>query len=380
MRPVRFALGLLLSAVLLWFLFRDTDWAVLTAALLGVDPLWLVAALALSVASFFVRVVRLAYVVRATHPARFRHLFSATQIGLLVNAVVPARLGDLVWGWVLARLERISFTRSLTLVGLDRVNDVIALVAVLLVSLVAFPLDTDVTFAAGAFGNAAPFTVSSAVLRPAAGTLGAALVGVVVVLVILYFRQEAVLRFIRRGEETAPEAWAERVAGLFRSFADGLHVFRSGRKMALAVLMSLATWALVALSLEAVLRAFHLDTPWYAPVLMLALLGVLTSVTVTPGLVGQYHVPGVAGLLMAVPTLVVEETKAVAIVAHVVALLPPVVLGVYCMMSEDLRIADLLPGGRGEAKPPPGAPPPPPPSTPGTTREATREGPTPWRP
>ena len=74
---------------------------------------------------------------------------------------------------------------------------------------------------------------------------------------------------------------------------------------------------LVALSLAALMKAFHLEFPWYGPFLMLAILGVFTSV---------------------------NEAKAVAIVAHLLALLPPVVLGVYSMLGENLHIRDLIPG------------------------------------
>ena len=100
---------------------------------------------------------------------------------------------------------------------------------------------------------------------------------------------------------------------------------------------------MVALSLAVLLNAFHLDFPWYAPLLMLSMLGVFTSVTVTPGLVGQYHIPVVASLLMVIPNIDSDEAKAVAIVAHLVALIPPATLGIFSMIREKLHITDLIP-------------------------------------
>ena len=76
---------------------------------------------------------------------------------------------------------------------------------------------------------------------------------------------------------------------------------------------------------------------------MLSILGVFTSVTVTPGLVGQYHIPVVASLLMVMPSMGTTEAKAVAIVAHLVALIPPVALGIFSMFREQLGITDLIP-------------------------------------
>lgn len=76
---------------------------------------------------------------------------------------------------------------------------------------------------------------------------------------------------------------------------------------------------------------------------MLAILGVFTSVTVTPGMVGQYHVPVVASLLMMAPGMDVNEAKAFALVAHLVAFVPPVLLGVAAILNEKLQIRDLVP-------------------------------------
>jgi uncharacterized protein (TIRG00374 family) len=346
LRHTRIILGVLISIFLLWFLFRDTDWRVLVTVLRQVDAGWLLLALFLAFGSSLARVQRWSYVVRAAQPATFRSMFSATQIGLLVNLLIPARIGDLVRGYVLSSLAKISFTRSLTLVALDRINDILALVTVLLIALFSFPSDVDIEFAAGAFGNAEPFVVSSSLIQPVTVSLISALFLVVVFLVFLYFRQDIVLRLLGRLLEPVSSRTAAWLRTMFLNFAAGMHIFRSGIQMTKSVLLSLVTWGLVALSLAALLKAFHLEFPWYGPFLMLAMLGVFTAVTVTPGMVGQYHIPVIASLLMILPGMNVNEAKAVAIVAHLVALLPPVVLGVYSMMNEQLHVHDLIPERR----------------------------------
>ena len=346
LRHTRIVVGILLSILLLWFLFRDTDWGVLGLALRQVEISWLLLAFLLSFVSFIVRVQRWSYVVRATQPASFRSIFSATQIGLLVNCLVPARIGDVVRAYVLTTLEKIPFTRSLTLVALDRINDIFALVTVLLIALFSFPSNVDIEFAAGAFGNAESFEVSSSLIQPVTVSLIVALFVVIAVLVFLYFRQDIVLRLLDRLIEPISTRAAAWLRMMFLNFAAGMHIFKSGIQMTTSAFLSLATWGLVVLSLATLLKAFNVEFPWYGPFLMLAMLGVFTAVTVTPGLVGQYHIPVIASLLMLQPEMNVNEAKAVAIVSHLVALLPPVVLGVYSMLSEKLHIHDLIPERR----------------------------------
>ena len=270
-------------------------------------------------------------------------MFSATQIGVLVNIVIPARIGDVVRGYVLGRLVNIPFARSITLVALDRINDILALVTVLFVTLMAFPSDRDIEFATGTFNNVEPFIVSSSLIQPVALILTIFLLVVILMLVFLYFQQDLVLRLLDKVVGSVSTRLASVLHSMFLNFAEGMHIFRSASEMAKSFLFSLITWGLVALSLAVLLNAFHLDYPWYAPLLMLSILGVFTSVTVTPGLVGQYHIPVVASLLMVLPSMDSDEAKAVAIVAHLVALIPPTTLGIYSMLREHLRITDLIP-------------------------------------
>src|SRR5690606_14395379 len=90
------------------------------------------------VLSFYVRILRWKYVVRATAPASFRSMFSATQIGFLANFTLPARAGEFIRPLVLSRLVGIPFSKSLALTSLDRVTDLFGLVAVMIVAGLAF--------------------------------------------------------------------------------------------------------------------------------------------------------------------------------------------------------------------------------------------------
>ena len=341
---IRTIVGVSLCLFLLWFLFRGTDWRVLGSTLVQVNLGWVMFSLALSFSSFFARVQRWSYVVRATDAASFRSMFSATQIGLLVNSVIPARVGDIVRGYVLGRLIKIPFARSIILVALDRINDILALVAVLFVTLMVYPSNRDIEFATGTFNNSEPFIVSSSLIQPVALVLTIFLSVVLLIFGFLYFQQSFVLRLLDRVAGSLSTQLARGLHSTFLNFAAGMHIFRSAFEMAKSVLFSLLTWGLVALSLAALLMAFHLDFPWYAPLLMLSMLGVFTSVTVTPGLVGQYHIPVVASLMMVIPSINSDEAKAMAIVAHLVALVPPVALGIFSLFREQLRLTDLIPG------------------------------------
>jgi hypothetical protein len=82
--------------------------------------------------------------------------------------------------------------------------------------------------------------------------------------------------------------------------------------------------------------------PWHAPFVVLALVATAIVVPVTPGLVGQFHVPAVVGLLLSIPELDATRAKAIAVVDHLSTLVPAVVAGLWCLSRERLGLGQVL--------------------------------------
>ena len=89
---VQGGIGFLLAGLLLWILFRGTDWGEVLEAIRGVSIGWLIAAHVPLLLMFPIRIQRWTYIVRATQPVSFRDLFSATQIGFLANFTLPGAM------------------------------------------------------------------------------------------------------------------------------------------------------------------------------------------------------------------------------------------------------------------------------------------------
>jgi uncharacterized membrane protein YbhN (UPF0104 family) len=93
----------LFLAVLLSVLLWKADPRALIDSLLHVDVRWLLAAVALDVSAIFLKGVNLKIVFDALGAARARVMeaFSSTSIGLMVNWLVPARLGEVARAYAL---------------------------------------------------------------------------------------------------------------------------------------------------------------------------------------------------------------------------------------------------------------------------------------
>ena len=70
---------------------------------------------------------------------RFKEAFVALLIGMFVNNVLPARLGEVARGYVLSRKKKLSFTYSLSTVFLDRFFDLTGLLLIVLIALIFIP-------------------------------------------------------------------------------------------------------------------------------------------------------------------------------------------------------------------------------------------------
>ena len=331
-------LGLGIGAFLLWLVFRHTDWGRVFTEIRGVKTAWLLVSQAVLWGTFFVRVQRWSYIVRASDDASFRSMFSATQIGFLVNFTLPGRIGEVVRAVVLGRLAELPFSKCLAMVALDRMTDVIGLIAVLLVSAVAFRPAQDIVLPAEIYTRPIPANL----IRSGAVGASVFLLAVMGALVLLYVNQKLLLRVSDRCLGVLSKRLAGAVHRLLEQFAEGLHVFRSAGDMAKAILFSLITWGLMVLSGAFALAAFGFTWPWYAPFMVLALGAAITMLPAAPGFVGQLHFAVVVALCLVMPDLEPAEAKAAAIVMHLLNLFPIAVLGVFCLVRENLGFGELV--------------------------------------
>ncbi len=340
-RFLAITISLGVTALLIAWLFRDTDWPALGEALSQVHVGWLLAAKGLVWLSFFLRVQRWSYIVRATEPASFRAMFSATQIGFLANFALAYRAGEIIRAFILSRLTPIPFVKGMALVTLDRVTDVIGLVVVLLMAVAAFHYMGAVYIPAELLVGQEPFLVPPGMVQIATAVTVGLTVGLIAMLSLLYVNQDLAVRISDRCLGFVSQGLARRVHRMLMQFAQGLHIFRSPSDMAKSVCFSLLTWGCFVLSVYFFLWAFHIEAPWYTPFVVQALLAVAIVVPIAPGFVGQFHFGIVAGLLLAAPHVSMATAQAVAITAHLMNLIPVFLAGLFCLWLEHLGLFDL---------------------------------------
>lgn len=319
--------GLLLAALLLYWVFHDKDPQALRSAMLQASWPLLALGAALNLGHNAFRVLRWRWLLDPVRPqVRLRPMFAAVILGYMTTWLVPGRVGELVRPALLSAKEDLPLGPCLGTVVADRLLDGVAIV---------------VLFALGSLG--AHFTEGSAAL---AGEIRFTAVMALVVIVaglIAFVAMSAVgdrldLWLSRRW---APIRWSGRAAlGLSR----GAEALRSPRRTFPILLYSLLAWITIGLGTWLGIRAVGAAVSFADVLVMLPLLALGVSLP-TPGGVGGYHALmqfGLTSLFGVDPTIAASA----GILMHFAIVLPVLTLGPLLLYTEKVSFADLLAAGR----------------------------------
>lgn len=255
-RAALFAPLFVVVLLLLWW--RGPDWNAVGNAFTFVAWWWLMAAFGLNLASVLARSLAWRTTVQQALPGEklaFAGIFSAFSVGLLANAVLPGRMGELARVAVLRRRLPRGHGHAATLLGTvftHRLFDLFP--AVLLVGY---------TLATAKIPN---WAVTSLLIAVTAG-------------LVLFVFAVAGSRLQRRPLPDAGGA-LRRLLAMGR---EGLSVLRSPLAAAVAIMYQCAGWLLQLVAVWLAMRAFGIHAPLPAAALVLLLMNVATIFPLWPG-------------------------------------------------------------------------------------------------
>lgn len=312
-------IGLALSLLFLGLALRNVEWS-------GVWDSWRAARLdllllgtALLVGSWFIAAVRWRVLLSGVEGLRVRDTFAYITIGYLANTVLPLRLGDLARASLIGRKKGVGISRSLGSIAIERLMDVLMLVALTLVLMRVLEIPAPIQ---------AGLTSMVAV----------ALVGLVGLIAISLNRAH-LPRFTAWLARIMPHRLADRVMTLLGNFSSGADVLHRPAGFLSVVLLSAGVWLTAGLGTLAWVVAFHLAVPWYAGFFVLVMVNLGSAIPSSPGYVGVYHYLAVLALSLWTPDR--NAALAYAIGTHALNMLANVGLGSYFLTREGVSLRSL---------------------------------------
>ena len=327
-RIVVAALGLLLSAAAIYFLVRSIDVKAAIQALRNASIGWLLASFAATVFVYYLRSLRWGALLRLHARPSQSALFRANMVGFLAVNTLPARLGELVRAYLLAKRERISTATVLGSVAVERILDLAFLGVFWALSLLFAPVP-------------AWFRWSGIATLVVTGVITGGLWAV----------QAA--RGRRTGWAVRVRSWVprgvrERFATAASSFGAGLEVLGKPRLLAEAMAWSVALWLASGAVFLLAGESLGMRLPVWSMFVLTFVVCVGISLPSSPGFIGIMEWACVMGLAL----VGVEGPEALAfgLLYHLTQIGPILVLGTYFAVRDHVTPARLRAlTGSGEA-------------------------------
>ncbi len=321
LKQKRFWLGLIVSLVLLIYVFYQTDPAEILRSLGKAQYAYLIPALALYFFGVWVRAVRWHFLLRSIKPIPNDALFRTVVIGYMANDILPFRAGELVRAYVLGRQENVSKAAALVTIVVERVFDGLTMLTFIVAASVWLNLG-DEALAARLRLVSALFIVAILAMAILAG---------------MPRRVQAIADFFLR--RVPSESMRTRATGLMRSLLEGLSALRSPVDSFAVYALSVVAWLCETGMYVLIALGFGIALPFAVFLLAAALANLVTIAPSTPGYVGVLDAPIVYTLTL----FGVNQNLATSytLVLHAALYLPVTLLGFYYLWRAGLSLGQM---------------------------------------
>lgn len=295
-------LGWLISAGLLVGLAWRLDWGK-TWASLSATNLWLILVAALiNLIVVGLKTIRWQWLItnKKTH---FKTMLKATMIGMAGNNVLPARGGDWYRIYLLGKWEKISKAALASITGLEKLFDGIAILAL---------------FALASMHSTFPEWVRRGTLIVTGVIIGGL---IICVLFRLHHRRNVDIPHTRRGK----------ISQLIYNLGSGMSILEEKGQFGATLVLSLVIALLQIATLFTVQKAFGIMLPLWVPILVYIAINLAITVPSAPSGIGPFEVAAV--LAYAWQGLAKEVAFNVALIYHVVQVIPVTAIGAYYYLT-----------------------------------------------
>jgi uncharacterized protein (TIRG00374 family) len=323
---LRTAVVVLLALGLLALFLRNTDFHQVWLELMRARPGMLTLGLVATCSTYFLRAFRWQYLLLPIGRVTLSNAFRTTVIGFAASTMLPARAGEVLRPWLLARKEGLNATSAFATIILERVLDTVMVLLLfgcfLMLSGPHLSSGDDLAFSR---------------LKLGGGIAAALSVAALAVMYALAGHPATLTRLEAAFARILPPRLARLADRFTRTFSAGLAIVRQPSRFVWSIALSVPVWLSIALGIWAVTQAFHIDMPYTGSFLLMALLVIGVAVP-TPGAVGGFHYFYRLGV-MAFYGASSDRAVGAAIVLHAVSFVPVTLVGLVFLAQEGMSLS-----------------------------------------
>ena len=308
-------IGFLISILMLYLSLKGIEFRQLLATLENADMRFVFLPLLCILLSLVLCSYRWSKVVG--NEVHFRDAFISVMIGLFINNVLPARIGEIARGYALARRRGISFTYSVTTVFVDRFFD---LVGLLIITFIFLPEDS------------LPSSIAKAIYM---------LLGLFIVCatLLIILSREGVADRIANRLARVNKPFIARFSKRILEIQQNLRRISSPFNLVYFIAIAVITWLSMSTGLYFAMLALGVKIAFVKVPFICALLNMGLVIPSSPGYIGVYQFLLV--YLLSIFNVPKYEAFAVSLLFHASWYLPYNIFGAIFLMKEHLKIQDI---------------------------------------
>lgn len=314
---IKAALGFLVTGLLFWLLFRNMDIILFFEYLAESDLSYVAVGMVLYLSSFIVRGLRWRVLLGHLKAIPLPESMRLVIAGYAINNVLPTRIGEFTRAYLAGNRNGISRTAALASIFVERVFDGLTVFLILAMLLFTYPFP-------GWVRNLAEL---------------AGLIFISLFLFVLFSSfSDLPIRLIRTVSGRLPK-WMAMPLGLLEKFMRGTRAIESLKQLAVVLLLSFAVWSIEIGVYALVVRAFGIQMPWMAYLLMLVTVNMGMLIPSTPAGLGVFQFAVVKSL--EIFSIVTTLGMAIAVVLHMAQIVPVTIVGILWLWRNHISLAAL---------------------------------------
>lgn len=248
-------LGITLSAIALYFAFRNVPLAELFSYLISINYIWMIPAVLVGMFTFVLRALRWQVMLAAAQKLNFWQVFHPMMTGFMLNCTFPWRIGELARPIILKKKEKIPFSTALATVAAERVFDVSLLIVFFAIAVANLQIDPhlNLTFGSHVLSSETLIMISNSMLVLCLLLIAG------IVMVSIERSRKLINRFILKipslfiwksnlFKEKIQERFCSPLVGIVENFATGFSLVKEPKKVLACLVLSILVWFLSAFS------------------------------------------------------------------------------------------------------------------------------------
>ncbi len=324
-KHVHFIIGLVISGAAIYLSLRKVDFQALAAALQSIHYVFLIPAIVAQLLCFILKGTGWRFLLLpAKKSIRLSSATTVLVIGLMVNNLFPAKMGELARAYLMGEREGLPKTLCLSTVFVEHLLDILVLTAFLLILL--------------------PYVALPPWLRTTGMLIGALALALIILLFFMARHEGKFLGWIAKGISRLPKKAGAKIQSIVTHALEGTRVV-NGRYILFAASSLVFMWISAFTVAYLVLAACGIFLPFYAAIMVVVFVAFGKIIPSSPGAIGTYHYL----VILVLMSFQVEKEAALGagIILHALSFLLETSIGIAALLAGNLTFRKVARGLEG---------------------------------